>query len=256
MVALLPVPVLQFSDADGKPYAGGSIATFVPGTTTPVTTWSESTGTTANSNPVILDAAGRCTIYASGAVRMQLTDALGNLVFDRPSNTLVSTAMAPVCLAPDIPTAQGLLGIVNSATTITALTTGLTAETARAEAAEATLTTNLAAETTARTAAIAGAAAAILAETTRAEAAEAAIAGSTAKSGSAGPTSSSGHIRVTFATPFPTACTSFVSTALAAGLLGQSMSAQVDRYGADVWSITFASAPQAGLYFSWVAYGN
>lgn len=247
---------MQFCDGDGNPYAGGSIATYIPNTTTPVTTWSESTGTTANPNPVILDAAGRCTIYASGAVRMILTDALGNLVFDKPSNTLVSTAMAPVCLAPDIPTAQSLLGIVSSATTLAALTSGLTAETTRAEAAEAGLLGSIVLEQTTRANAATSLTASITAETARAEAAEAAIAGSTAKSGSGGPTSSSGHIRVTFPTPFPAACTSFVTTALAAGLLGQSMSAQVDRYGADVWSITFASNPQVGLYFSWVAYGN
>jgi hypothetical protein len=247
---------MQFCDGDGNPYAGGSIATYIPNSTTSVTTWSESTGTTANPNPVILDAAGRCTIYASGAVRMILTDALGNLVFDKPSNTLVSTAMAPVCLAPDIPTAQSLLGIVSSATTLAALTSGLTAETTRAEAAEAGLLGSIVLEQTTRANAATSLTASITAETARAEAAEAAIAGSTAKTGSGGPTSSSGHIRVTFPTPFPSACTSFVTTALAAGLLGQSMSAQVDRYGADVWSITFASNPQVGLYFSWVAYGN
>jgi hypothetical protein len=32
---LLPAPELQFCDADGKPYAGGSLATYIPGTSTP-----------------------------------------------------------------------------------------------------------------------------------------------------------------------------------------------------------------------------
>lgn len=146
MVALLPSPILQFSDANGAPYAGGSILTFIPGTTTPVTTWSESTGTAANTNPIVLNAAGECTIYASGIVRMVLRDASGNTVFDQPSNTLVSVAMAPVCIAPDIATAQALLGITNSTAALATLTTGLSTETAARVAADATLTTNLAAE--------------------------------------------------------------------------------------------------------------
>jgi hypothetical protein len=112
VVALLPSPVLQFCDGNGDPYAGGSIATYIPGTSTPVTTWNEPTGTVANTNPVILDAAGRCTVYASGGVRMVLTDALGNLVFDQPSNALVvSAAMLPVVAAATIAAAQALLGI-------------------------------------------------------------------------------------------------------------------------------------------------
>lgn len=114
MVALLPPAELQFCDANGAPYAGGTIQTYIPGTTTPVSTWSESTGTILNTNPIVLDSAGRCIIYASGIVRTILSDALGNLIWDQPSNTLVSAAMAPVCIAPDIPTAKGLLGIVDN----------------------------------------------------------------------------------------------------------------------------------------------
>jgi hypothetical protein len=199
MVALLPSPVLQFCDQNGVPLAGGTIATYVPGTTTPVTTWSESTGSFANTNPIVLDAAGECTIYASGIVRLVLKDASGNLQFDQPSNTLVSAAMAPVCIAPDIPTAQGLLGIQNNTAQLATLTTGLaaavasvTAEVTRAEAAETALTT-------AWTAGVA-------AETTRAEAAEAALSAripssGTVKAGVAA-TSSSGTASVTFSPAF------------------------------------------------------
>ena len=32
---LLPEPELQFIDANGNPYAGGTLALFEPGTTTP-----------------------------------------------------------------------------------------------------------------------------------------------------------------------------------------------------------------------------
>lgn len=57
-VALSPVAKQQFFDAGGKPLAGGALFTFIAGTTTQQATYSESTGTTVNSNPIILDAGG------------------------------------------------------------------------------------------------------------------------------------------------------------------------------------------------------
>jgi hypothetical protein len=49
----------QFFDDSGVPLAGGKLATYLAGTTTPAPTYTDSTGTTPNPNPVILDAAGR-----------------------------------------------------------------------------------------------------------------------------------------------------------------------------------------------------
>jgi hypothetical protein len=45
MAELLPTPVLQFIDPNGAPYALGNLATYVPGTSTPKTTWSDSGAT-------------------------------------------------------------------------------------------------------------------------------------------------------------------------------------------------------------------
>lgn len=47
-----------FSDA-GVPLTGGKLYTYAAGTTTPQATYTSSTGLTANSNPIILNAAGR-----------------------------------------------------------------------------------------------------------------------------------------------------------------------------------------------------
>jgi hypothetical protein len=215
MVALLPSPVLQFSDSNGVPLAGGSIATYLPGTTTPVTTWSESTGTSANSNPIVLDSAGECSIYASGIVRMILHDAAGNLIFDQPSNTLVSNAMAPVCIAVDLPTARTAMGITAAIATETS---------ARITADAATLATavaDIAVETTRAEAAEATNATAIATERTRALAAEAALGAHgtpTWQSGSA-ITSGGGTVTVTFGTPFATSCTA-VAFAVVSGSVG------------------------------------
>jgi hypothetical protein len=49
----------QFFDDNGVPLAGGKIYTYAAGTTTPATTYTDSTGNTPHSNPIILDSAGR-----------------------------------------------------------------------------------------------------------------------------------------------------------------------------------------------------
>jgi len=49
----------QFFDNNGVPLAGGKIYTYEAGTTTPLATYTSSTGTTAHTNPIILDSAGR-----------------------------------------------------------------------------------------------------------------------------------------------------------------------------------------------------
>jgi hypothetical protein len=49
----------QFFDNNGVPLAGGLLYTYAAGTTTPQTTYTTSTGSIANSNPIVLDSAGR-----------------------------------------------------------------------------------------------------------------------------------------------------------------------------------------------------
>jgi hypothetical protein len=49
----------QFFDDDGAPLTGGKVYTYAAGTTTPLATYTTSTGSVANTNPIILDAAGR-----------------------------------------------------------------------------------------------------------------------------------------------------------------------------------------------------
>jgi hypothetical protein len=59
----------QFFDSNGVPLAGGRLYTYAAGSTTPETTYTSSTGATANSNPIILDSAGR----VSGTTEVWLT---------------------------------------------------------------------------------------------------------------------------------------------------------------------------------------
>jgi len=49
----------QFFDDNGNPLTGGKVFTYAAGTTTPLATYTTTTGAVANTNPIILDAAGR-----------------------------------------------------------------------------------------------------------------------------------------------------------------------------------------------------
>ncbi len=72
----------QFCDSNGAPLAGGFVYFYDPGTTNFKFTYQDRGLTTPNSNPVILDSAGRATIWGSGVYRQVLTDQFGNLVWD------------------------------------------------------------------------------------------------------------------------------------------------------------------------------
>ncbi len=49
----------QFFDNNGSPLSGGKIYSYQAGTTTPVATYTSSSGGTAHTNPIVLDSAGR-----------------------------------------------------------------------------------------------------------------------------------------------------------------------------------------------------
>lgn len=59
----------QFFDDNGNPLSGGLLYTYEAGTTTPQTTYTDSNGNVANSNPIVLDAAGRVPyqVWLTGA---------------------------------------------------------------------------------------------------------------------------------------------------------------------------------------------
>jgi len=83
LATLLPSPEFQVIDANGNPLAAGTIETYIPSTLTPKVTWQDSGQTIQNTNPIVLDAAGRAIIYGSGVYRFIIKDASGNLVYDQ-----------------------------------------------------------------------------------------------------------------------------------------------------------------------------
>jgi len=69
-----PQPKLQFLDSNGVPLSGGKVYTYAAGTTTALTTYTDYTGNTANSNPVILDSRGECSIWlGTSSYKFKLT---------------------------------------------------------------------------------------------------------------------------------------------------------------------------------------
>ena len=60
----------QFLDANGAPLTGGLLYSYLSGTSTPATTYTSRAGTANNTNPIVLDAAGRTPseIWLDGGV--------------------------------------------------------------------------------------------------------------------------------------------------------------------------------------------
>lgn len=76
MTTLTPTPKQQFLDANGNPLSGGKVYTYAAGTTTPLTTYTDESGTTPNTNPVILDSRGEAGIWLGVAsYKLKLTTA-------------------------------------------------------------------------------------------------------------------------------------------------------------------------------------
>lgn len=109
----------QFFDDNGDPLSGGLLYVYDAGTTTPVNTFTSKSGTTLNTNPIVLDAAGRTPneIWLTGGVlyKFRLRDSDGvligdydnipaiddptgvnNLISVSGTNTLIGTSPSPI----------------------------------------------------------------------------------------------------------------------------------------------------------------
>lgn len=94
----LPIPYLrpQFFDDNGDPLAGGKLYSFVAGTTTPAATYTDYTGVTPNTNPVILDSAGRAAIFlGSGYYKLILKNSSDVTIWTEDNITWDSLAAQP-----------------------------------------------------------------------------------------------------------------------------------------------------------------
>lgn len=89
---LMPMPKQAFTVTSGgtfQAFAGGKVYTYYSGTTTPLATYTDSTGNTANANPVVLDSRGEASIWLTPdvAYRIKLTTSAGAEVWTQDGVT-------------------------------------------------------------------------------------------------------------------------------------------------------------------------
>ena len=108
----------QFFDSNGTPLVGGLLYVYTAGTTTPATSWTTNSGASANTNPIVLNAAGRTpfeiwlnsgvtykfALYTSTGVLIGTYDNIpaiddptvfNNLITVTGTNALIGTSVPP-----------------------------------------------------------------------------------------------------------------------------------------------------------------
>lgn len=68
MMIVSPTPVFRWTDNNGNPAVGWQVETYIAGSSTPVDTYTDATGTAENTNPIILDARGEANIWLDPAI--------------------------------------------------------------------------------------------------------------------------------------------------------------------------------------------
>jgi len=122
-VTLTPSPKMQFFTAAGIPLVGGKLFTYASGTTVPLATYTDSTGNTANANPIILDSRGEANVWVGPSrYTFLLKDSLDNLIWsvdgvNTPigvqNTAIVATASQTVFTVPEYGLGGYLMVIVN-----------------------------------------------------------------------------------------------------------------------------------------------
>lgn len=92
----------QFFDNSGNVLTGGKLYSYLAGTTTPAPTYTDGTGNTANSNPIILDAAGRVPnqiwLQINTSYKFTLTTSSDVLIWTKDNITSLEQIVIPSVL--------------------------------------------------------------------------------------------------------------------------------------------------------------
>lgn len=92
MAILSPSPKLQFFDANGNPLVGGKLYSYTAGTTSPLATYTDSTNTSVNTNPIILDSRGEASVWlGASAYKLVLYSATDVLIWSVDNVTAASS---------------------------------------------------------------------------------------------------------------------------------------------------------------------
>ncbi len=97
MAVLTPVAKMQFLDVTGAPLVGGLLYTYAAGTTTPQASYTDSTGSQANTNPVVLDSRGEANIWlASSTYKFRLCSSDNTELWTVDNISAPTSALSPV----------------------------------------------------------------------------------------------------------------------------------------------------------------
>jgi hypothetical protein len=98
----------QYLTNGGLPLAGGKLYSYQAGTSTPLATYTDRSGSVANANPVVLDAAGRADVWLSVnvAYKLVLEDSAGN-VLDSVDDYYAGADPAQLTAAGIVPSTGG-----------------------------------------------------------------------------------------------------------------------------------------------------
>jgi hypothetical protein len=86
--SILIPPHIQFIDGNGEPLVGGKVYTYETDMSTPRPSYVDYNESAQNTNPVILDASGRASIWIAGAYGIKVTDANDVLIYS--ANNVIS----------------------------------------------------------------------------------------------------------------------------------------------------------------------
>ena len=94
MVAITPNLKFTVADDDGSPLAGGKVFFYTAGTSTKQNTYTDSTGATPNTNPVVLDARGEASVWLTATALYKIV-AAHSTDTDPPSSPIWSLDNVP-----------------------------------------------------------------------------------------------------------------------------------------------------------------
>jgi hypothetical protein len=111
-------PRVTFVNGAGAPCAGCTLDTYAAGTTTRLATYTDATGTSQNTNPIVLDAAGGANIWlGANSYKLILKDASGATIWS--VDRINSGSLLPCATASAIQTANSAVNGLNCDPSIT-----------------------------------------------------------------------------------------------------------------------------------------
>jgi hypothetical protein len=107
----------QLFSNTGSPLTGGKLETYLAGTSTPAATYTSSTGSTANTNPIVLDAAGRVAeeiwLTSDVSYKFVLRDSNNVLIWTK-DNISGITSFADLANTSNVALGDALIGFKQS----------------------------------------------------------------------------------------------------------------------------------------------